>query len=105
VLTRFLPAGPRERVIAGLPRLGAALPGHHCAAREYPDVIRGVQHFALFWRSYPWDHAAGALIVREAGGVIRRFDGSEYVVGDGRTGLIAARDETVFHQVRETLLD
>jgi fructose-1,6-bisphosphatase/inositol monophosphatase family enzyme len=105
VSTRYLPAQLEARVVRGLPRIGAALPGHHCAAREYPDVVRGVQHFALFWRSHPWDHAAGSLIVREAGGVVRRFDGSDYVVGDERFGLLAARDENVFDQVRETLLD
>jgi len=105
VLTRFLPDGTRQRVLAGLPQLGAALPGHHCAAREYPDVVRGEQHFTMFWRSLPWDHAAGALIIREAGGVMRRFDGSDYVVGDDRTGLLAARDESVFDLVREALLD
>lgn len=105
VLTRFLPDGPRERITAGLSRIGAALPGHHCAAREYPDLVRGAQNFTLFWRSHPWDHAAGALIVREAGGVIRRFDGSDYVVGDSRTGLLAARDENVFDLVKQTLLD
>ncbi|NUT32559.1 MAG: inositol monophosphatase [Hamadaea sp.] len=105
VLTRFLPEGPRERITAGLSRIAEALPGHHCAAREYPDVVRGVQHFSLFWRSFPWDHAAGALIVREAGGVMRRFDGSDYVVGDDRTGLIAARDENVFDLVKQALID
>jgi fructose-1,6-bisphosphatase/inositol monophosphatase family enzyme len=105
VLTKYLPTNLRPRLDVGLARIGAALPGHHCAAREYPDVVRDVQNFTLFWRAQPWDHAAGAMLIREAGGVMRRFDGSDYVVGDGRFGLVAARDQTIFDLVREALLD
>ena len=104
VLTKYLPPPMRARVTAGLSSIGKALPGHHCAAREYPDVVRDVQHFAFFWRAHPWDHAAGALLIREAGGVMRRFDGSDYIVGDGRSGLIAARDQETFELVREALI-
>jgi fructose-1,6-bisphosphatase/inositol monophosphatase family enzyme len=105
VLTRYLPAALCQRVTKGIPHIGKALPGHHCAAREYPDVVRDVQNFALFWRAHPWDHAAGALLVREAGGVMRRFDGSDYIVGDGLPGLIAARDQQTFDLVRHALID
>lgn len=105
VMTKYLPPADREKMNERLGRIGRALPGHHCAAREYPDVVRDVQQFALFWRAHPWDHAAGALIVREAGGVMRRYDGSDYIVGDGRLGLVAARDQLTFDLVREALLD
>lgn len=105
VLTKYLPDDMRARVSVGLGRIGAALPGHHCAAREYPDLVRDVQNFTLFWRAHPWDHAAGALLVREAGGVVRRYDGSDYVVGDARFGLVAARDQETFDLVRGALLD
>lgn len=105
VLTKYLPADLCARVKEGIGHIGKALPGHHCAAREYPDVVRDLQHFALFWRAHPWDHAAGALIIREAGGVMRRFDGSDYIVGDGRSGLVAARDQETFDLVRHALID
>jgi fructose-1,6-bisphosphatase/inositol monophosphatase family enzyme len=105
VLTKYLPSEMRERVAAGLSGIGKALPGHHCAAREYPDVVRDVQQFAFFWRAHPWDHAPGALLIREAGGVLRRFDGSDYVVGANGPGLIAARDERVFELVKKALID
>jgi fructose-1,6-bisphosphatase/inositol monophosphatase family enzyme len=105
VMTRYLPEPDRQKMIERLDRIGKALPGHHCAAREYPDVVRDVQQFTLFWRVHPWDHAAGALLIREAGGVMRRFDGSDYIVGDGRLGLVAARDQLTFDLVREALLD
>ena len=37
--------------------------------------------FDGFWEMYlhPWDSAAGAVIVREAGGIVTLFDGSEYL--------------------------
>ena len=36
--------------------------------------------FDGFWEMnlHPWDESAGALIVREAGGEVTRFDGSQY---------------------------
>jgi fructose-1,6-bisphosphatase/inositol monophosphatase family enzyme len=105
VLTRFLPPDLRLRVSEGGSRIGELLPGHHCAAREYPDIIRGRQHFALFWRALPWDHVPGALLVREAGGVIRRFNGDDYDLTKSGQGLLAARDTEVFDLVRHALLD
>jgi len=38
--------------------------------------------FDGFWepKLHPWDVAAGALLVREAGGVVTRFDGTEFDV-------------------------
>jgi len=41
--------------------------------------------FDGFWELTlaPWDVAAGTLIVREAGGIVTRLDGSENVIGHG----------------------
>lgn len=39
------------------------------AAHEYLDLVEGRVDFATFGRVLPWDHAAGVLIHREAGGV------------------------------------
>jgi myo-inositol-1(or 4)-monophosphatase len=41
--------------------------------------------FDGFWETHlaPWDTAAGVLIVREAGGIVTRFDGGEFRL-DGR---------------------
>jgi fructose-1,6-bisphosphatase/inositol monophosphatase family enzyme len=47
--------------------------------REYIDLGRGAIHFAEYTRLKPWDHAAGVLIHREAGGYSRlRRDRSPY---------------------------
>jgi fructose-1,6-bisphosphatase/inositol monophosphatase family enzyme len=66
------------------------LPIPRCAAEQYPRIILGVNDITLYERTLAWDHAAGALCLSEAGGVVTRFDGSPYRVDDDRTGLIAA---------------
>lgn len=45
---------------------------------EYIDVTLGRSHFTLHSRSLSWDHAAGMLLVAEAGGVACFLDGTPY---------------------------
>lgn len=40
-----------------------------CGGQDYLDLVEGRVDFAAFGRVLPWDHAAGVLIHREAGGV------------------------------------
>ncbi len=48
---------------------GARLVQYRCVGREYMDLARGELHFARYGRRIrPWDHAAGVLLHREAGG-------------------------------------
>ena len=104
VLTRFLDPAHREHVEAHAAELGEVLPGLKCAGVEYPDVITGKQDFALFKRTLPWDHAPGAFILREAGGIARRWDGSDYEPTVDGDGLIAAADEATWQRVASTLI-
>jgi fructose-1,6-bisphosphatase/inositol monophosphatase family enzyme len=104
VMSRSLPADLRARVDAGIGNIGRALPGNHCAGREYPDILRGVQDFVLFWRTLPWDHAPGVLLLQEAGGVARRFDGTPYDPGDDRNGLLVAANGEVWIAAYDALL-
>lgn len=53
-----------------------------CAAHQYAELLEGRQDFAVYHRLLPWDHAPGALLLRESGGAIRHVDGREYRVGD-----------------------
>ncbi len=103
--TTYLPEAVKEKVISRSSLLGETMPPQYCAGREYPNLLRGIQHFTLFWRSLPWDHAPGALITREAGGVVRHFDGTDYDPAQPRLGLLACRDEEVFHVAKRTLLE
>src|SRR3546814_1432067 len=61
-----------------------------CAAEQYPRLVLGENDLTVFERSLPWDHAAGAIFLNEAGGKLCRKDGSPYVVGDDRRGLLGA---------------
>lgn len=92
VKTQYLPEPWKSRAMAGLPALREQRPSHGCAGDDYPAVVRGEVDFTLYWRTLPWDHAPGALLVQEAGGRVARLDGSPYRPGDGRTGLIVAPD-------------
>src|SRR3546814_2425557 len=61
-----------------------------CAGEQYPLLVLGENDLTVFERSLPWDHAAGAIFLNEAGGKLCRKDGSPYVVGDDRRGLLGA---------------
>lgn len=49
-----------------------------CAGAEYTRLARGEQHFSVFTKLAPWDHAPGSLILTEAGGVARLSEGRDY---------------------------
>ncbi|HUZ72564.1 MAG TPA: inositol monophosphatase [Stellaceae bacterium] len=72
------PAGERAaQALAGSGRVGG-VSNRGCSGLEYVDVALGRAHFTLHSRSLPWDHAAGMLLVVEAGGVAAFLDGSPY---------------------------
>ncbi|MEO1220433.1 MAG: inositol monophosphatase family protein, partial [Pseudomonadota bacterium] len=51
----------------------------------------GENDISTFQRTLPWDHAAGALWLNEAGGKVARYDGSEYRVDEPeKKGLLGA---------------
>ncbi len=92
VFRRFLDAGSRRAVEADEHRFGDLTPRSTCAGVEYPRIVEGDADFVLFWRTLPWDHAPGALLLAEAGGVAVRPDGTPYRPDDDRSGLLAACD-------------
>jgi fructose-1,6-bisphosphatase/inositol monophosphatase family enzyme len=75
-----------------------------CAAEQYPRLVLGVNDVSIFERTYPWDHAAGALWVNEAGGKVARLDGSPYRVDDWqRKGLLGASSPELWDEMAERL--
>ncbi len=78
-------------------------PMPRCAAEQYPRLVLGTNLIALFQKTLPWDHAAGSLLLREAGGVVRRPDGTDYRVGDQRRGMIAAASPALWDYAAEVL--
>lgn len=102
--TRYLDASPRARVQAAAALFGQLGPGSSCAGIDYTQVIDDEVDFVLSWRTLPWDHAPGALLLSEAGGVARRPDGTDYRPADDLTGLINASDDRCWRVARALLL-
>ena len=79
------------------------VPGVICAAHEYTQVAMGQKDYVHYYRLLPWDHAPGALIVREAGGVARHPDGRDYDVFDTRESTLLSPDEPTWQRARKDL--
>lgn len=92
VLRRFLDPWAKQAVESTGNRFADLTPRSACAGVEYPRIIEGQADFLLFWRTLPWDHAPGALLLSEAGGVASRPDGTAYRPDDDKAGLLAAAD-------------
>lgn len=103
VKTRFLPPGLKERVVARCSRLEDQQPGTNCTAVDYPAMTGGESHFALYWRTLPWDHAPGVLYLTEAGGHVARLDGAPFRAHEKRPGLLAAVDRDTWQRTHELL--
>lgn len=93
----------RSTVATNLTGFGSAA-CYRCAAHEYRMAASGHCHFLVYAKLMPWDHAAGWLLHREAGGYSARFDGSSYrpILREG--GIICAPDEDSWSIIREALL-
>lgn len=102
ISTSFLPEPLRSTVNGNLARVG--LTGSlHCSAHEYRLAAAGHRHLLLYNRLMPWDHAAGWLLHREAGGYSAHFDGSDYSPTHLSGGLICAPDEASWQLARAAL--
>ncbi|MBH1992338.1 MAG: inositol monophosphatase [Sphingomonadaceae bacterium] len=75
-----------------------------CAAEQYPRLVLGQNDVSIFARTLPWDHAAGTLFVNESGGCCQRLDGSPYIVGDTRRGLLGASSPRMWDRAADILL-
>ena len=99
----YLPEDLRRRVPANLWKF-ATTPDFKCAAHTYRLLASGHLHFSFSSSVKPWDHAAGWLIHREAGGYTAHVDGSLYRPVNLGGGLISAPDQDTWEAVREALL-
>ena len=71
-----------------------------CAAEQYPRLGLGVNDVSIFERTLAWDHAAGALWLEEAGGMVARPDGSPYRVDEwNRKGLLGASTPSLWEEL------
>jgi fructose-1,6-bisphosphatase/inositol monophosphatase family enzyme len=76
-----------------------------CAAEHYPAMVLGAADLTIYERTLAWDHAAGVLLLQEAGGHCARLDGSSYRVDDGRTGLLVASSKQRWDEASWLLRD
>ncbi|UWQ18541.1 inositol monophosphatase [Jannaschia sp. M317] len=100
----FYPQHQQPAIAATVPlfrrntNLGASL-------HEYRMLALGGSDFCLNGMLNVWDHAAGVLILREAGGCSRLLDGTAYhpTMTEGR--LLNARNEALWDRLAQTFND
>ena len=85
----FMPPELRQHVAARVSSI-AQSSTTGCAAHEYVKIASGVKDFALYYRALPWDHAPGALVVQEAGGIVLQYDAQPFEPLTAKNGLLAA---------------
>lgn len=90
-------------------KLAGAIPGFRriwsvrCSCHEYRLLAQGHADFCLSGSLNPWDHAAGALAVVEAGGAAGLLDGRDYAPGMTEGGyLVTARSDETLSRIRAT---
>jgi fructose-1,6-bisphosphatase/inositol monophosphatase family enzyme len=92
------------RRIGGRSNLVGSVFNFRCAGHEYLALAGGKAHFALYNRLYPWDHAPGQLIHREAGGFSARLDGSPYTPRETGGGLLLTPDAASWQALHDVLI-
>ncbi len=70
-----------------------------CCGLDYILMARGETHFKYCSVSLPWDHAAGMLIMAEAGATARFADGSPYSVLRHNGPLLIAPSQDSWHEL------
>ena len=102
VYVRYMPEVAGDAVAARASQ-HRQMPDVMCAAHEYAELASGRKDYVHYFRLLPWDHAPGALLVREAGGVVRHPDGREYDVFDQRESTLVTPDEPTWQRARQEL--
>jgi fructose-1,6-bisphosphatase/inositol monophosphatase family enzyme len=71
-----------------------------CAAEQWPRLALGINDVSIFERTLAWDHAAGVLLLNEAGGKAARPDGRTYRVDEHlESGLIGASSPALWDEL------
>jgi len=100
--TNFLPPHLRPVVLENLPKFAMNF-WLRCAAHEYRLAAGGHCELLVYNKLMPWDHAAGWLLHREAGGHGAHFDGTDYLPVHTTGGLICAPDRDSWLAARDCL--
>ncbi len=98
----LLPKPMQPQMAALFPEFGRAMM-LRCSCHEYRMVAQGHAEVVLSAQLNAWDHAAGALAVRRAGGVSRMLDGRDYHTGLRDGYLLSAGCEEAWQRVAARL--
>ncbi len=74
---KYFPEAVRPDIDAAKAKF-ASLKTLSCAAHEYINVASGAADFGIYSKVRPWDHLAGTLAVRQAGGDVALWNGQPY---------------------------
>ena len=81
----------------------AKMVNYHCAGFDFLRLACGDKHFSLYRTLHPWDHAAGVLLHKEAGGYSALLNGDVYSSADKVYGLLTAPNEEVWNSINAFL--
>ena len=82
--------------------MASTQPSRICsAALDLGSVAAGRAGLYFELQTSLWDYAAGALLVREAGGICVRTDGSDFAQDGGKTDICAGSPAAVQDFLRE----
>ena len=97
--TRFLPDDLRTDAEKSIPQFKATS-SSMSAGYDYPALVKNELNFLFYYRTLVWDHAPGALITQEAGGIVRRLDGAHYSPIDDKKGLLCTPSQQIWNDVQ-----
>ena len=103
--TRYLPPPWAQTVAANESSFAEVSSGPGAAAAAYAGILDGEAEVGLVWRTLPWDHAPGALLLRER--AVPRGASTAPTTRPATASVRAAprgRDASAWPQVRRTLL-
>ena len=75
-----------------------------CAGHEYIMLAKGEADFRIYNRLWAWDHAPGALLHKEAGGITARIDRAPYKPTERSQGLLSAPSEPIWEKIRSFMM-
>ncbi|MGW1159532.1 inositol monophosphatase family protein [Streptomyces sp. NPDC002513] len=100
----FYTTDEQKRALLGLQTEGIRPRSCGSAGLEYLHIAQGLLDATAFCWEAAWDHAAGLLLVEEAGGTHRTMAGEPFrITGGNALPFTAARDEATARRVLELL--
>lgn len=100
----FADPARREGLLSGIAPHYTCVDIPRCAAEQWPRLALGINDVSIFERTFAWDHAAGVLLLNEAGGKAARPDGRPFRVDEHLLpGLLGASSPQLWDELAERL--